>query len=114
VLDVEVPGTRLVFWAEPGIASALDSGAIPAGQDVGATGVFVPVVDGRQLTFERTDDGLVDRETAILTVNRERRRHRGSPPAPETAGPVHRGRRAQDRGSRRRSAASSLVPSRPS
>jgi hypothetical protein len=64
VLDVEVPGTRLVFWAEPGIASALDSGAIPAGQDVGATGVFVPVVDGRQLTFERTDDGFVDRETA--------------------------------------------------
>jgi hypothetical protein len=50
VLDVEVPGTRPVFWAEPGIASALDSGAIPAGQDVGATGVFVPVVDGRQLT----------------------------------------------------------------
>jgi hypothetical protein len=50
----------------------------------------------------------------ILTVNRERRRHRGSPAAPETAGPVHRGRRAQDRGSRRRSAASSLVPSRPS
>jgi hypothetical protein len=64
VLDVEVPGTRLVFWAEPGIASALDSGAIPAGQDVGATGVFVPVVDGRQLTVERTDDGFVDRETA--------------------------------------------------
>ena len=63
VLEVDMGGTRLVFWAEPGTASSLDSGSIAAGQDVGATGVFVPVVDGRELTFERHDDRFVDNET---------------------------------------------------
>jgi hypothetical protein len=44
--------------------SALDDGDIVDGDDVGSTGVFVPVVDGRTLTFAADGDGFVDAETA--------------------------------------------------
>jgi hypothetical protein len=55
----------VVVWT-PGTASALDAADIDEGEDVGATGVFRPVVDGRPLTFTR--EGLEgapirDRET---------------------------------------------------
>lgn len=33
------------------------------GRDVGATGVFVPVAGGRELSFEPGGDGFVDDET---------------------------------------------------
>jgi hypothetical protein len=54
----------VVFWA-PGRASALDGGIIDDGEDVGATGVFRPVIDGRPLTFERAGEHapIRDRET---------------------------------------------------
>ena len=55
----------VVFWA-PGTASALDRSAIDEGEDVGATGVFLPDVEGRTLTFIRLggEDGpITDRET---------------------------------------------------
>jgi Protein of unknown function (DUF3179) len=63
VMGVEVGGTELVVWLDPGTRSALGSAAIAAADDVGATGVFVPVVDGQELTFDRTDDGFVDDQT---------------------------------------------------
>jgi hypothetical protein len=63
VLEVEVAGTELVVWVEPGTASALDSASVAGGKDVGASGVFVPMVDGRALSFQRTDDGFVDDQT---------------------------------------------------
>jgi hypothetical protein len=63
VLEVEVGGTELVVWVEPGTASALDSGSLAAGKDVGASGVFVPAADGRELSFEPADDGFVDDQT---------------------------------------------------
>jgi hypothetical protein len=63
VLQVEVDGTGLVAWVEPGTASALDTASVAAGKDVGASGVFVPVADGRTLSFQRTDDGFVDDQT---------------------------------------------------
>jgi len=63
IVTAEVGGTDLVlFWA-PGTASALDADDVAGGDDIGATGVFIPVVDGRSLTFEATDDGFVDAET---------------------------------------------------
>ncbi|MEM8619683.1 MAG: DUF3179 domain-containing protein [Actinomycetota bacterium] len=40
----------VAFWV-PGAASALDTFDVADGVDVGATGVFVPEVDGQQLTF---------------------------------------------------------------
>jgi hypothetical protein len=53
----------VVFWAA-GTASALDSGDVARGRDVGATGVFDRRVDGKTLTFERArDGGFRDRET---------------------------------------------------
>ena len=45
----------VVLWA-PGAASALDTASISHGKDVGAAGVFRPVADGRQLTFEPEGD----------------------------------------------------------
>jgi hypothetical protein len=63
VLEVEVGGTTLVAWVEPGAVSSLDAGSVAAGRDVGASGVFAPVADGQRLTFARTDDGFVDDET---------------------------------------------------
>ena len=66
VVTAEVGGTDLVlFWA-PGTASALDADDVAGGDDIGATGVFIPVVDGRSLTFEATDDGFVDAETGSI------------------------------------------------
>jgi hypothetical protein len=63
VLEVEVGGATVVVWAEPGTASALDAGTVATGRDVGATGVFVPRDRGRDLPFDRTEDGFVDDQT---------------------------------------------------
>jgi hypothetical protein len=52
----------VAFWV-PGSASALDSATVSGGVDVGATGVFVPEIDGRTLTFEWTDGVISDVET---------------------------------------------------
>jgi hypothetical protein len=57
--------TPLVVWHKPGTASALDTRSIAEGRDVGSAAVFDRRVDGRVLTFTRTEDGLfVDAETA--------------------------------------------------
>jgi len=55
----------VVFWA-PGTRSALGESSINESADVGTTGVYRPVVDGRTLTFERLGDieaPITDRET---------------------------------------------------
>ncbi len=55
----------VVFWV-PGTASALDAPVIDAGDDVGATGVFLAGVDGDPLTFRRDggeDTPITDVET---------------------------------------------------
>jgi hypothetical protein len=52
----------VVLWST-GTASALDQPRISNGRDVGASGVFVPIVGGRMLTFEAEDGAFVDRET---------------------------------------------------
>ncbi|MDJ0768240.1 MAG: DUF3179 domain-containing protein [Ilumatobacter sp.] len=63
VVAAEFDGSPLVAWWTDGVASALDTSAISQGQDVGATGVFVPVVDGTELTFTPNGDGFVDDQT---------------------------------------------------
>ncbi len=56
-MDVaEVPVSRTVrewTWRcrAPGSTSALDTASVGEGVDVGATGVFSPVLDGRELSF---------------------------------------------------------------
>ena len=53
----------VAFWV-PGSTSALDQAEVSGGIDVGATGVFRPVVDGRVLTFESDGEGTItDTET---------------------------------------------------
>ncbi len=64
VVNDEISDTPIVVLWQPGTSSALDAGDIDAGRDVGATGVFSPIVAGQSLTFEAGADGtIVDRET---------------------------------------------------
>ncbi|MGE0139496.1 MAG: DUF3179 domain-containing protein [Ilumatobacteraceae bacterium] len=52
----------VVVW-QSGTASSLDAGDVAGGEDIGSTGVFVPEVDGQQLTLRPGDGGFVDDET---------------------------------------------------
>ncbi|MFP4511647.1 MAG: DUF3179 domain-containing protein [Acidimicrobiales bacterium] len=63
VVAHELGGEPLVVFWEPGTASALDSGSIADGDDIGSTGVFIPTADGNDLTFTGDDDGFTDDQT---------------------------------------------------
>jgi hypothetical protein len=63
VRAIDVGGRRLVVFWKPGQASALDSGTIAEGADVGTAAVFDPTVDGDVLTFVATESGFVDDQT---------------------------------------------------
>ena len=63
VIEHDLAGQRLVVFWEHGTASALDSASIIDGEDVGATGVFIPEADGQSLTFGWDGDGFVDDQT---------------------------------------------------
>jgi len=63
VIDTIVGGRELTVWSQPGASSALDGREVSGGDDVGATGVFVPLVADQRLTFSRTDEGFLDAET---------------------------------------------------
>lgn len=67
VATVALDGAPLVVFWVPGTASALDGPSIDDSADIGSTGVFRPVADGRALTFKRdgsTEDApIVDNET---------------------------------------------------
>jgi hypothetical protein len=56
-------GRDLVVFHTPGTSSALGNSVIANGEDVGATGVFDPVLHGQKLTFETAGDAIVDQET---------------------------------------------------
>jgi len=57
-------GTRtVVVLYTAGTASALDGSRIAASRDVGATGVFLPQLDGRAVTLAARGDAFIDRET---------------------------------------------------
>jgi len=57
-------GTRtVVVLYTAGMASALDGSRIAASRDVGATGVFLPQLDGRTVTLVAQGDAFIDRET---------------------------------------------------
>ena len=63
LIDLTIAGHPVTVWWEPGTASALSSGTIVGGADVGATGAFSPVVGGRRLHFLPAAGGFRDRET---------------------------------------------------
>ena len=52
----------VVLW-RAGTRSPVDAPLMRDGREVGSTGVFVPVLDGRRLTLEATPEGFRDRET---------------------------------------------------
>ncbi len=52
----------VVFW-QPGVASALDSGSIADGQDVGASTVFERMLNGQTLTFITDGQTITDEQT---------------------------------------------------
>ena len=54
-----------IFW-KAGQASALDTGVLDEGRDVGSVGVFSRVVDGRSLTFIAEGEQFVDEETGSV------------------------------------------------
>jgi hypothetical protein len=51
-----------VFW-QPGVASALDSGSIAAGRDVGSAAAYAAELNGQRLTFRNQNGRIVDNET---------------------------------------------------
>ena len=53
----------LVVFYNGGTSSALGAAIIAEGEDVGATGVFNPHVNGRKLTFQQQAGGIVDDQT---------------------------------------------------
>ena len=66
VVPFSFAGRELVALYESGTASALDTGAIAEGRDVGATGVFVRSLDGQPLDLSLgADGGFVDATTGV-------------------------------------------------
>jgi hypothetical protein len=63
VIDDTQDGVDLVVWHLPGTSSALGASTIAEGEDVGATGVFDPNLDGQKLSFGFEDGAFVDEET---------------------------------------------------
>ena len=66
VVAYQVEGEELVVFFKPGTVSALDRSFIRESRDVGATGVFDPNLDGRQLSFRADGDDIVDEETGSV------------------------------------------------
>lgn len=63
VVDDTRGGQDLAVFFTPGTASALGARVIAEAEDVGATGVFDPNLDGRKLTFSFDGGDIVDDQT---------------------------------------------------
>ncbi|MFQ5614781.1 MAG: DUF3179 domain-containing (seleno)protein [Anaerolineae bacterium] len=63
VINDSQAGQDLVVFHTSGTSSALGGPNIATAQDVGATGVFDPNLNGQKLTFNRNGDAIVDAET---------------------------------------------------
>ncbi len=63
VINDQQGGQDLVVFHTSGTSSALGAATISEGDDVGATGVFDPNLNGQKLTFSKEGDKIVDAET---------------------------------------------------
>jgi hypothetical protein len=64
VLNEIVGDTKIVIFWKPGTASALDTGQIASGRDVGTTAVYLAELEGMELTFKPgINDTFIDQET---------------------------------------------------
>ena len=55
--------TEIVIFHADGASSALDAGLISESKEIGTTGVFVPEVDGKKLTFVYEKGDFIDAQT---------------------------------------------------
>ena len=62
VIHHQLGNQAVVIFHQDGVSSALDTTRIANGDDVGATGVFVPLVGKQELTFVK-ERGFVDEQT---------------------------------------------------
>jgi hypothetical protein len=66
VVNDTVNNTEIaVFW-EAGTASALDTGNIASGRDVGAANAYLRELDGQTLTFALEDGQIIDQQTGSV------------------------------------------------
>lgn len=63
VVNYTVGDQDLVIFFKPGTRSALDQLLIGESREVGATGIFVPELNGQKLTFRAEGDKFIDNET---------------------------------------------------
>lgn len=63
VVNYDVGGTDVVVFFKPGTRTALGGLLIGEAKEIGATGVFEAVLDGRKLSFAAQGDEFVDNET---------------------------------------------------
>ena len=63
VVHYAIADQEIVVFYKKGTTSALDSAIIAYSKDVGATNVFLRMVDGQTLTFQARGEGFVDQET---------------------------------------------------
>jgi len=63
VISHRVGGMEIVVFFQDGTKSALDSELISFSRDVGATGVFDPVLEGNRLSFRYQDGRIIDDQT---------------------------------------------------
>jgi hypothetical protein len=64
--NTAVGATNIVIFWKAGQATALESDAIDGGRDVGSVSVFLPIVDGVELSFVAEDDAFVDEQTGSV------------------------------------------------
>jgi hypothetical protein len=63
VVNDEQAGQPIAVFHTPGTSSALGAATIAEAEDVGATGVFDPVLDGQHLTFQAQNGRFIDDQT---------------------------------------------------
>ena len=63
VIHHQLGNQPLVVFHQAGVSSALDETRIVNGIDVGATGVFIPVVGNQELIFFSRAGAIVDEQT---------------------------------------------------
>ncbi len=65
-VSYRVGSREIVVFFQDGTQSALDADLFGFSRDVGATGVFDPLLDGRMLTFRSEDERIVDDQTGSI------------------------------------------------
>ena len=66
VVNYEVSGKKIVVFFKPGTRSAFDGLLVGDTEEIGSTGVFEAVLDGRALTFRPEGDTFVDIESGSV------------------------------------------------